>query len=94
MVIDSSAVLAIMQGEPEKRSLNEKIEADPVRLMSAASYLETAIVIDDRFGDEGARDLKLFLTEAEVEIVPVTLDKRTLLGPPTESSAGAITPLG
>jgi ribonuclease VapC len=75
MVIDSSAVLAIMQGEPEKRSLNEKIEADPVRLMSAASYLETAIVIDDRFGDEGARDLKLFLTEAEVEIVPVTLDQ-------------------
>ena len=75
MVIDSSAVLAIMQGEPEKRSLNERIEADPVRLMSAASHLEIAIVIDDRFGDEGARDLKLFLTEAEVEIVPVTLDQ-------------------
>ncbi|MGH6886761.1 MAG: type II toxin-antitoxin system VapC family toxin [Geminicoccales bacterium] len=75
MVIDSSAVLAVMLGEPEKRSLNERIEADPVRLMSAASYLEAAIVIDDRFGDEGARDLKLFLTEAEVEIVPVTLDQ-------------------
>jgi ribonuclease VapC len=75
MVIDSSAVLAILLGEPEKRSLNEKIEADPVRLMSAASYLETAIVIDDRFGDEGAHDLKLFLTEADVEIVPVTFDQ-------------------
>jgi hypothetical protein len=33
--------------------------------MCAASYLETAIVIDDRFGYDGARDLKLFLTEAE-----------------------------
>jgi ribonuclease VapC len=73
--LDSSAVLAILLGEPEKRSLNEKIEADPVRLMSAGSYLETAIAIDDRFGDEGARDLKLFLTEADVELVPVTVDQ-------------------
>ncbi len=75
MVIDTSAVLAILLGEPERRRLNEKIEADPVRLMSAASYLETAIIIDDRFGDEGARDLKLFLAEAEIEIESVTLEQ-------------------
>jgi ribonuclease VapC len=75
MVIDTSAVLAILLGEPEQRQFNEKIEADPVRLMSAASYLETAIVIDDRFGHEGARDLRLFLTEGEVVIEPVTMDQ-------------------
>jgi ribonuclease VapC len=75
MVIDTSAVLAILLGEPEQRRFNEKIEADPVRLMSAASYLETAIIIDDRFGYDGGRDLKLFLTEAEIGIEPVTLDQ-------------------
>jgi ribonuclease VapC len=74
MVIDTSAVLAILLGEPEQRRFNEKIEADPVRLMSAASYLEAAIVIDDRLGYEGARDLKLFLAEAEIEIASVTLE--------------------
>lgn len=75
MVIDTSAVLAILLGEPERRRFNEKIEANPIRLMSAASYLEAAIVIDDRFGYDGARDLKLFLTEAEVAIEPVTLEQ-------------------
>jgi ribonuclease VapC len=75
MVIDTSAVLAILLGEPERRHFNEKIEADPIRLMSAASYLEAAIIIDDRFGYDGARDLKLFLAEAEIAIEPVTLEQ-------------------
>jgi ribonuclease VapC len=75
MVIDTSAILAILLGEPERRRFNERIEADPIRLMSAASYLETAIIVDDRFGYEGARDLKLFLTEAEIAIEPVSLEQ-------------------
>jgi ribonuclease VapC len=75
MMIDTSAVLVILLGEPERRRFNEKIEADPVRLLSAASFLETAIIIDDRVGNEGARDLKLFLAEAEIEIDPLTLDQ-------------------
>lgn len=75
MVIDTSALLAILLGEPEMRAFSKKIEADPVRLLSVASYLETAIIFDDRLGYEGARDLRLFLAEAEIEIVPVSLDQ-------------------
>jgi ribonuclease VapC len=75
MVIHTPAVLAILLGEPERRRFNETIEADPVRLISAASYLEAAIIIDDRFGYEGARDLKLFLTEAEVVTESVTVEQ-------------------
>ena len=75
MVIDSSALLAILFGEPEKRRFNELIEAHAVRLMSAASYLESAIIVDDRFGYDGARDLKLFLAEADIVIEPVTLEQ-------------------
>ena len=75
MVIDSSALLAILLGEPEKAAFNERIEADPVRFMSAANYLEAAIIIDDRFGYEGGRDLRLFLTEAGIAIEPVTVEQ-------------------
>jgi ribonuclease VapC len=78
MVIDSSALLAILFGEPEKRRFNELIEAHTVRLMSAASYLESAIIIDDRLGYEGARDFKLFLSEADITIEPVTLEQAGL----------------
>jgi ribonuclease VapC len=75
MVIDSSALLAILFGEPEKRRFNELIGAHAVRIMSAASYLESAIIIDDRLGYEGARDFKLFLAEADIVIEPVTLEQ-------------------
>jgi ribonuclease VapC len=75
MVIDTSALLAILLGEPEVGAFNEKIEADATRLLSAASYLEAAIIIDDRLGQEGGRDFRLFLLEADFEIVPVTIEQ-------------------
>ena len=73
MVIDTSAVLAILLDEPERRSFNEAIEADRERLMSAANYLEAAIIIDDRLGPEGAKDLGLLVAAADIEVMPVTL---------------------
>jgi ribonuclease VapC len=75
MVIDTSALLAILFGEPQRQAFNEKIAKDEVRLMSAASYLEAAIIIDDRFGYDGARDLRLFMVEAAIEVMPVTLEQ-------------------
>ena len=75
MVIDTSAMLATLFDEPERRRVNEKIEAAEVRLMSAASYVETAIVIERRLGYEGARDLAFFLQTAGIEIVPVDGDQ-------------------
>ena len=78
MVIDSSALVAMLQDEPERAALVAKIAADPVRLLSAANYLEAAIVIDDRFGAAGARDLKLLLVEAAIRIMPVTVEHAEL----------------
>ena len=78
MVIDTSAALAILFDEPERRLFNEKITADATRLMSAASYLEAAIIVDDRLGREGERDFRLFLGEAGIEIVAVTVEQADL----------------
>jgi uncharacterized protein with PIN domain len=43
MIIDSSALIAIFETEPEPEQLAEAIEQDQVRLFSAASVLETSI---------------------------------------------------
>lgn len=71
MVIDTSAIVAMLTGEPEAELLEAAVEADPVRLMSAATYLECAIVIESRFGDDAGRELDLWVHRADVEVVAV-----------------------
>jgi ribonuclease VapC len=70
MVIDTSAVVAILFGEPEAEAFAEAIEQEAVRLISAASVLEAAIVVESELGDPGARELDLLLYKAGITIVP------------------------
>ncbi len=71
MVIDSSALLAVMQNEPERRQYLEALEAADTRLISTATFVETSIVLEARYGADGLRDLDLFLSKAEAELVAV-----------------------
>ena len=71
MVIDSSALVAMLNDEADAPRLEAAVEADPVRLMSTASYLEAAIVIETRFGEPGGRELDLWLHRAAVDLVAV-----------------------
>ncbi len=73
MVIDTSAMLAILQDEPERGSLAEKIEAAPVCRTSAATFVEASMVIESRQGAEGVRLLDLLIEAADVEVVAVDL---------------------
>jgi ribonuclease VapC len=75
MVIDTSAVAAILFDEPEAAALEGKIADDPVRLMSAATFLEAAIVIEARLGDAGGREFDLWLHRAEIEILGVDAEQ-------------------
>jgi ribonuclease VapC len=75
MVIDTSALVAMLNDEPEAEQIETAVEADPVRLMSTASYVETAIVIDTRFGEPGGRELDLWLHRAAVDLVSVDSDQ-------------------
>jgi ribonuclease VapC len=70
MVIDSSALIAILCDEPERSDFNRKIEADSRRLISTASVLETSIVLEKRYGEEAYRELDFFLLKAAIEIRP------------------------
>lgn len=71
MVLDTSALLAIFLGEPERRSFLNAIANDPKRLLSAANILEAGIVLEARKGEVAGRELDLFLHQASIEIVAV-----------------------
>jgi ribonuclease VapC len=71
MVLDTSAMLAVLLNEPDADAFRRAIEADPVRLLSAATLLETAIVIEARVGDAGGRELDLLVHKAAIEVVAV-----------------------
>jgi ribonuclease VapC len=74
MVLDTSAVVAILFDEPGRRGLTEAVEADPVRLLSAASLLECALVVEARRGEPAGRELDLLLHRACVDTISVTAD--------------------
>ncbi len=69
MVLDTSAVLAVLFDEPAAPSIEAAIEADAIRLMAAPSALEAAVVVEVRYGEAGGRELDLLLHKAGVEIV-------------------------
>lgn len=74
MVIDTSALVAILAKEEGSSELSDALESASVRRMSAASLVEAGIVLQARYGDHGERELDLLVQRASVEIVPVTAE--------------------
>jgi len=75
MILDTSALLAILQDEPERGSFNAAIEAAASRSMSTATFVETSIVIGARYGGDGLRDLDMFIAKAGIALVPVDIEQ-------------------
>lgn len=76
MVIDTSAVIAILLDEPERPDFIRAIDLDPKRLISVVSALEASVVIATKKGELGRRDLDLLLHEAGIDVV--AMDVRQL----------------
>lgn len=74
MVIDSSALIAILLGEEEAPAMVLAITMNSRRLISSLTALETSIVINARKGSDGERELELLLYKIEADIVPFTRD--------------------
>lgn len=70
MVVDTSAIMAVLQLEPEADGFAHAIESDPVCLVSSVSVLEAGILAESRKGADGSRELDAFLRDADFEIVP------------------------
>ena len=77
MVVDTSALIAILFNEPDAGAFAAAIASAPTRLISAVSALETAIVIECRKGADGASVLDEPFSAAQFEIV--SLDKAQYL---------------
>ena len=75
MIVDTSAVLAILFHEPDAERFASAITTASSRRMSAATLLETTIVLESRSGAAAGYELDSFLQEAEIELEPVTTDQ-------------------
>ncbi len=72
MIVDTSALIAILRDEPEAVACAEAIEAAPARRMSAANFVEAAIVIDGSRDPVASRRLDDLVKEAQLVIEAVT----------------------
>jgi ribonuclease VapC len=72
MVIDTSAIVAILRNEPERHDFDRLVRADDVRLVSAVTRVEATCVVEGRWGDLGRAGLDRFLRLTNAEIVAVS----------------------
>jgi ribonuclease VapC len=78
VILDTSAIIAVLRRGPEAQRLISALEADPARRLSAASLVEAGIVMQARYGDHGEREVDLFVQRLRVDIIAVTTDHADL----------------
>ena len=72
MVIDSSALVAVLSGEEEALIFAELISNSSYRLVSTLSFVETSIVIGQRYGSSGLAQLDLLIQENSIALVSLS----------------------
>jgi ribonuclease VapC len=78
MVVDTSALIAILNSEPGSRRLQEAMLAVPRLTISAATLVEASIVADSKGQPDGMADLDSLLNELRIEAIPVTREHAEL----------------
>lgn len=74
MVIDTSALVAMLGNEPGAEALRRAIVADPVRLVPATCVLEARMVLASRRGEHALAEIDLLLAKIAAEVIPVDAD--------------------
>ena len=74
MIVDTSALLAILFAEPDAKRYEDAIAAAWPRRMSAVALVEAAMVVESRGGPSAGNQLDLLVEKAEIELVPVTAE--------------------
>jgi ribonuclease VapC len=78
MVIDTSAIFAILNGEPEAETFANAILNDSTRLISTGTALEISIVVRARKGEPGIKELDSFLSITEIDIIDFDENQLTM----------------
>ena len=74
VIVDSSAVLAVLYREPDAERYETAIAAAPNCRMSVANVLEVSIVVEGRGGAAAGHELDVLLESAAIELAPVTVE--------------------
>ncbi len=78
MILDTSAIVAILYREPEALSFAQRIhDADSCRI-SVANHVELSMVVESQLGPEGTRQAEAFFRRADITIEPVTVEQGEL----------------
>jgi ribonuclease VapC len=75
MIVDTSVVVAVLTGEPDAQKFLEAMQADPVRRMSAGTYLEICVVFFRRQNPALSQHFDELLEQMEIVIEPVTFEQ-------------------
>ena len=75
MIVDSSAALAVLFDEADSASYELALAEASVCRMSAANYVEAAIVLESRLGFAAGPELDRLIAVAEIQVVPVTAEQ-------------------
>lgn len=75
IVVDSSALIAILLSEPESENFFNIISLADETVMSSANLVEAGIVIESRNGIIGSQSLDSLIAELELEIISFTKEQ-------------------
>lgn len=78
MIVDTSALVALLRDEPEAAAYAGLMQIAPRRLLSAASYVELAAVVDGRGDPVLSGALDAWLSAWSIEIEPLTVEQARL----------------
>ena len=78
MILDTSALVAVLYGEPEARDFVERIRDADVCRISVANHVELSMAVESQLGPNGARQADAFLRRAGVVVEPVTIEQGDL----------------
>ena len=78
MIVDTSALIAVLYGEPEARDFVERIRAADVCRISVANHVELSMVVESQLGPNGTRQADAFLRRAGFVVEPVTIEQGDL----------------
>jgi ribonuclease VapC len=72
MIVDTSALVAIVRNEPERRMFLERLSNSRAAAVSAVTWMEARLVVFSRMGEPGLTVLRNLVTEARIEVVAVS----------------------
>ncbi|MBX3166092.1 MAG: type II toxin-antitoxin system VapC family toxin [Candidatus Eremiobacteraeota bacterium] len=78
MILDTSALVAIFYGEPERDDFIRRINLAPKCSLSVASFLELFMVTEKQLGADASRQIESFLRRAGIALEPITVEQAYL----------------